>query len=490
MAQTKRVLAVDFGASGGRVMGAEFDGARITLHELHRFANEPVTVRGTMYWDVLRLFHEIKQGLLKARDFGAASIGMDTWGVDFGLLDADGALLENPVHYRDGRTAGMMEEAFRLLPKETLYARTGTQFLALNTAFQLLALKKKRPALLARAETLLLMPDLLNYMLTGERCAETSIASTTQLFDAQGGTWAQDVIEAFGLPARIFPRIVPAGTQVGRIEEALADELGIARLPVIAVAGHDTQSAMAAVPAAREPFVFLSCGTWSLLGTELSAPILTEAARRASFTNECGYGGRVSFLQNIIGLWLVQESRRQWMREGHAYGFGELEKMARAAEPFAALVDPDAPEFVAAGDLPKRIRAYCARTGQNTPESVGAVVRCIDESLALKYRAALERLETLVPAVRGADIHIVGGGVQSALLCQMTANACGRRVVAGPVEATVMGNVLVQLLAAGDLRLEEAREVVRRSETCTVYEPMDTEAWTAAFKRWEEIVSC
>ncbi|WP_298595618.1 rhamnulokinase family protein [uncultured Mitsuokella sp.] len=492
MAKTKRVLAVDFGASSGRVMCAEFDGARIALRELHRFSNDPVIVRGTMYWDVLRLFHEIKQGLLKAKSVGPIdSMAVDTWGVDFALLDGTGNLLENPVHYRDKRTSGMLEEVFRHISAAELYAATGNQLMEINTAFQLRAVQRRRPDLLARAETLLMMPDLFHYMLTGEACAEVSIASTTQLMDAQTQDWSQEVLKALGLPPSLFPHIVPSGTRIGRLDAQIAEELGIERIPVIAVAGHDTQSAMVSVPTKKENFVFLSCGTWSLLGTELRDPILTEKARLADYTNERGYGGRVSFLKNIIGLWLVQESRRQWMREGRSYAFGELEQMAGKTKPFQSLVDPDAPEFVPSGDLPKRIRAYCERTHQHIPQSEGEIIRCIDESLALKYRAALAQLEDCVPETRGAEIHILGGGVQSGLLCQMTADACGRNILAGPIEATVMGNVLVQLLASGALgSLEEARQAVRDSEPCRTYVPADPAAWDAAYEKWKEIVAC
>ena len=481
----KKVLAFDFGASGGRAMCGNFDGEKITIEELHRFSNDPVILSGTMYWDVLRLFFEIKQGLIKAKKCGhIESIGIDTWGVDFGLIDREGRLLENPVHYRDARTEGMLEESFRLIDKKRFYEITGNQFMEINTAFQLLYLLKNRKELLERADKMILMPDLFNYFLTGEKKAEYSIASTTQLLDAKKGNWSDEVISALGLPKEIFPEIVPTGTKIGQLSDEICEELGLDKIDVIAAAGHDTQAAMVAVPAAEDDFIFLSCGTWSLLGTELEAPIINEKSEFYNITNEGGYGRKTSFLKNIIGLWCIQESRRQWIREGQEYGFGELEKMAAAAEPLKCFIDPDAPEFTPAGNIPERIREYCRRTGQEAPETIGEVVRCINESLAMKYRQAVEEIKDCT----GKDyrtIYIVGGGTQSALLCQFTANACGCRVSAGPVEATVLGNVALQLMATGEIgSLKEAREIVLRSQDIKTYEPFDKEKWDEAYERF------
>ena len=481
----KKVLAFDFGASGGRAMCGNFDGEKITIEELHRFSNDPVILSGTMYWDVLRLFFEIKQGLIKAKKCGhIESIGIDTWGVDFGLIDREGRLLENPVHYRDARTEGMLEESFRLIDKKRFYEITGNQFMEINTAFQLLYLLKNRKELLERADKMILMPDLFNYFLTGEKKAEYSIASTTQLLDAKKGNWSDEVISALGLPKEIFPEIVPTGTKIGQLSDEICEELGLDKIDVIAAAGHDTQAAMVAVPAAEDDFIFLSCGTWSLLGTELEAPIINEKSEFYNITNEGGYGRKTSFLKNIIGLWCIQESRRQWIREGQEYGFGELEKMAAAAEPLKCFIDPDAPEFTPAGNIPERIREYCRRTGQEAPETIGEVVRCINESLAMKYRQAVEEIKDCT----GKDyrtIYIVGGGTQSALLCQFTANACGCRVSAGPVEATVLGNVALQLMATGEIgSLKEAREIVLRSQDIKAYEPFDKEKWDEAYERF------
>lgn len=481
----KKVLAFDFGASGGRAMCGTFDGEKITIEELHRFSNDPVILNGTMYWDVLRLFFEIKQGLIKAKKCGhIESIGIDTWGVDFGLIDSEGRLLENPVHYRDARTEGMLEESFHLIDKKRFYEITGNQFMEINTAFQLLYLLKNRKDLLERADKMLLMPDLFNYFLTGEKKAEYSIASTTQLLDAKEGKWSDEVISALGLPKEIFPEIVPTGTKIGQLSEEICGELGLDRIDVIAAAGHDTQAAMVAVPASEDDFIFLSCGTWSLLGTELETPIINEKSEFYNITNEGGYGRKTSFLKNIIGLWCIQESRRQWIREGQEYGFGELEKMAAASEPLKCFIDPDAPEFTPAGNIPERIREYCRRTGQAVPETIGEVVRCINESLAMKYRQVVEEIKDCT----GKDyqtIYIVGGGTQSALLCQFTANACGCRVSAGPVEATVLGNVALQLMATGEIgSLKEARKIVRRSQDIKIYEPCEKEKWDEAYERF------
>ena len=471
----KKVLAFDFGASGGRAMCGTFDGEKITIEELHRFSNDPVILNGTMYWDVLRLFFEIKQGLIKAKKCGKIeSIGIDTWGVDFGLIDKEGRLLENPVHYRDNRTAGMLEESF--------------QFMEINTAFQLLSLLKNRKDLLDRADKMILMPDLFNYFLTGAKKAEYSIASTTQLLDAKKGEWSDEVIDALEIPRHIFPEIVPTGTKVGELTDEICTELGLDKIDVMAVAGHDTQSALVAVPASEEDFIFLSCGTWSLLGTELAEPIINDKSEYYNITNEGGYGRKTSFLKNIIGLWCIQESRRQWIREGQEYGFGDLEIMAKEAPSLKSFIDPDAPEFTPAGDVPSRIREFCRRTGQPVPESIGEVVRCINESLAMKYRHAMEEIKDCT----GKDyqtVYMVGGGTQSALLCQFTANACGCRVSAGPIEATVLGNVALQLMASGDIKsLAEAREIIRRSQDIKIYEPQDTAAWDEAYERFKKIL--
>ena len=485
----KRILAFDFGASGGRAMIGMYDGETLRLKEIHRFSNDPVTVGKTVYWDILRLFYEIKQGMIKAKhDGGFACIGIDTWGVDFGLLDQNGNLLENPIHYRDERTKGMIEKSFAYIPKERFYQITGNQFMELNTVFQLLSLKLNRPELLERADKLLLTPDLFSYFLTGEKHAEHSIASTTQMMDANARAWSDEVLEQLGIPRRLLCDIIPSGTIAGHLSDAICEELELEAVPVAAAASHDTQSALIAVPAKEDDFIFLSCGTWSLLGTELKQPIINAKSEKYNITNEGGHEGTISFLKNIIGLWLIQESRRQWIREGEEYGFGELESMAKGVSKLQSLIDPDAPEFGTQGNIPRRIRAYCERTGQKIPDTIGAVVRCINESLALKYRMALEEIEDCT-GKHYDTIYMVGGGTQSKLLCQFTADSCGRRVVAGPVEATVLGNLALQLVALGDIKdLKEARALIARSQDITVYEPQDTEAWSDAYERFKKVI--
>lgn len=481
----KKVLAIDFGASSGRAMIGSFDGKQIHMEEIHRFSNDPVIVNGTMYWDVLRLFHEIKQSLLKAKQYGTLeSVSVDTWGVDFGLLDRDGKLLENPVHYRDGRTAGMLEKSFSLINRETFYRITGNQFMEINTAFQLLSLKENRPHMLKQADCLLMMPDLFHYFLSGQKAAEQSIASTTQLYDAETKKWSASVLNALGIPKEIFPPIVPGGTIVGTILPQIQEELGIPAMKVIAACGHDTQCAQAAVPAKEEDFAFLSCGTWSLLGTECDHPVIDVYSQECNLTNEAGYGGKTSFLKNIIGLWLIQESRRQWAREGNDYSFGQLEQMAAEAKPFQCFIDPDDPVFSPAGNVPKRIQEYCRRSGQYVPRTPGEIVRCINESLAMKYRCAIEELQQCTKK-QYKTFYMVGGGIQSRMLCQMTANACGIPVSAGPVEATVLGNIAIQFMAAGAIKdLHEARTVIRNSQEISVYEPQDTKSWQKACERF------
>ena len=488
MKKTYRLLSFDFGASSGRAVLGTFDGETLQLQEIHRFQNDPVTVNGTMYWDILRLFFEVKQALVQSKAYGALDgIGVDTWGVDFGLLDADGRLLENPVHYRDARTAGMLEKAFKYLPKGELYSITGNQFMEINTAFQLLSLRENRPALLDRAETLLLMPDLFNYLLTGKKCTEYSIASTTQLLDAKQRVWSKRVLSALELPERLFTEIVPTATKVGALQPDLCEELGLTPAEVLAVAGHDTQCAMASVPTDKEDFLFLSCGTWSLLGTELSAPMINSAAEACNVTNEGGYAGKASFLKNIIGLWLIQETRRQWQKEGENLSFAEMETLARAATPYRFFIDPDAPEFVPAGNIPRRVQEYCRKTGQPVPETKGEILRCIYDSLSLKYRYAVGQIEACTEK-QYAALHIVGGGVKDTLLCQLTADALGKPVVAGPVEATVYGNLVLQLLALGAVKdLNEAREIVRRSDKVNTFTPNADAQVENAYKTFLEV---
>ena len=485
----KQVLAVDYGASGGRVMLGGFDGASFTISELHRFPNDPVKLGDTMYWDVLRLYFEMKQGIVKSKAYGAISgIGVDTWGVDFGLLDREGRLLDNPVHYRDGRTAGMMEKTLKMVGRDPLYELTGNQLMEINTLFQLMAVKERRPELLERADALLLMPDLFQYFLSGEKISEKSIASTTQMMDMRQGKWAFGLLETLGLQAGMMRDILPGAVRTGSLRPEIRKELGVPAMEVIAVAGHDTQSAMAAIPACEEDFLFISCGTWGLFGTELTEPVISEMSKKFNITNEAGLEGKYAFLKNIIGLWLIQESRRQWIREGKEYGFGELETKAACTEPLKSLINPDAPEFVPAGDIPERIRQFCQKTGQPVPQSEGETVCCIDQSLALAYRKAMDEIRACT-GKQYPVIHLIGGGAQSGLLCQMTANACGLPVVAGPGEATVYGNTMAQFMALGELNgLTQARRALANTLHTVVYEPRDREIWEEAYERYREIL--
>lgn len=492
MGKIYKFLAFDFGASSGRAMLAKFDGEKITLEEKHRFSNDPVTVNGGMYWDILRLFHEIKQGILKCANSGDRDIdciGIDTWGVDYGLLDEHDQLLGNPYHYRDTRTDGMYEEAFARVPKAEIFQSTGIAFNWFNTLYQLLAARLSGDVALKNAKTLLFIPDLLNFFLTGEKRTEYTIASTSQMYDSQTHTWAEDLLKKLDIPTDIYADMIYPGAQVGVLKADLAEELGVGQIPVIAVASHDTGSAVASVPVVdQDDFIYISSGTWSLMGVELDAPNVSAGALEHNFTNEGGVNRTIRFLKNIMGLWLIQESRRQWDREGELLSFDELEQQANAAEPFASLIDPDYPAFQTPGNMPRRIREFCEKTGQKVPQTKGEVVRCIAESLAFKYRNTIEGMEE-VTGKKYSVVNIVGGGIKDKMICRFTANATKRTVQAGPVEATSIGNVIVQAMAVGAVRdLKEGRRIVRDSFDIAVYEPEDAAAWDAAYEKWNKII--
>jgi len=485
----KQVLTFDFGASSGRAILGKFDGNRIELTEVHRFDNNPVMLGDTLYWDVLALFHEIKQGITKARGFGKfTSIGIDTWGVDFGLLDKNGDLLQNPVNYRDARTVGTAEQVCKKISMQDIYQATGVQLMEINTLFQFYSLTQKHPELLQRADCALLMPDLFGYFLTGKKTAEYSIASTTQMLDPVTKNWNRDLLKTLNLPDHLFPDVVKSGTILGEVSPAICEELGISGVEVISVTGHDTACAVASAPATQEDFIFISCGTWSLFGTELKTPIISEESERHNITNEGGYNGTTTFLKNIIGLWLIQETRRQYRREGTEYSYNDLEKSSVASEPFRYFIDPDAPEFVAPGNIPERIKAFCSRTGQGTPETVGEIVRCIYESLAMTYRHAFEQIKDCT-GKQYNSIHMLGGGTKDTLLCGMTANSTNCKIIAGPIEATAMGNIAVQLMAQGDIaNLSEARKIIAKSFETVEYVPNQAEQWSKAYSRYLTII--
>ena len=481
-------LALDLGAESGRAMIGQFDGERLQISEAHRFANLPVRLPDGLHTDVLRIWAEINQGMAQAaRACGGvlAGIGVDTWGVDFALLDRQGGLMANPYQYRDSMTNGILEKAFAMVPRRQIFETTGVQFMQINTLFQLLALKLRGSPLLDAAARLLMIPDLINYWLSGAEVCEFSIATTSQCYDPRQGDWARSLLAAFGLRDEIFPQVVPPGTVLGSLHPALGEDAVLAQgVPVIAPACHDTALAVAAVPARKPDFAYISSGTWSLLGAELSEPSINAASLEHNFTNEGGVGHTYRFLKNLTGLWLVQECKRSWARRGENLSYSDLTAMAAQAEPLRALVNGDSPEFAAPGKMPERIQAFCRRTGQPVPESKGEIVRCALESLALSYRLALGQLEDVLGR-RLDPLHIVGGGTQNRLLNQLAADATGRQVVTGPIEATVVGNVLMQAVALGHLAsLDELRAVVRRSFEVSTYDPVHTPAWEDAYEKF------
>jgi rhamnulokinase len=480
----KKLLAFDFGAESGRGVLGLFDGQRLRLEVVHRFPNGPVRTLDTMHWDALRLHEEMLAGMRKcaSEHSGVDAIGVDTWGVDFALLGREGTLLGNPRHYRDPHTETIMDPAFARVPKKEIFRQTGIQFMRFNTLFQLLALQRDRSPLLDAADVLLTMPDLFHFWLTGVKVNEFSNASTTQMLDPATRGWAFDLVKAFNLPTKILGSIVQSGTVLGPLRASVAAETGLNPVPVVATASHDTGSAVAAVPAQGTSWAYISSGTWSLMGAEILAPKIDEEVQRSNFTNEGGVGGTIRFLKNIAGLWLVQECRRAWEREGKAFSYDALVRLATAAPPFGSIVDPDDASFMLPSNMPAALAEFCRRTGQSAPMDPGAVVRCALESLALRYRWVLERLESLLSR-RLATIHVVGGGSQNELLCQLTADACNRPVLAGPVEATAIGNLMVQAIGIGLLgSLADAREVVRRSFEVRTYTPSNPEVWQAPYE--------
>jgi rhamnulokinase len=489
MPDTCKLLAIDLGAESGRGVLGCFDGQRLALEVVHRFPNGPVQTLDSMHWDVLRLHAEILTAMRHAAGKGGIDgIGVDTWGVDFALLGRGGALLGNPRHYRDPHTEGIMEAALKMVAKAEIYRSTGLQFMRINSLYQLLALQRDRSPLLDVAETILFIPDLFHYFLTGIKVNEFTDASTSQMLDPQTRTWAYDLVGKFGLPTKMLGTIVQPGTILGPLRTTVANDTGLTPMPVIAPATHDTGSAVAAVPAQGDSWAFISSGTWSLLGAELPQPLVTDAALAANFTNEGGVAGTTRLLKNIMGLWLVQECRRCWEKSGKKYDYDELVPLAEAAPAFASLVDPDDPAFLLPPNMPAAIADFCRKKGQRAPADPGSIVRCCLESLALKYRFVLEGLEALI-CKRLDVIHVVGGGSQNALLCQWTADATGRIVLAGPVEATAMGNVLVQMLGLGLIgSLAEGREVVRRSVGVTRFEPRETGRWDEQYGRFVKLV--
>ena len=482
---TRTLAAVDLGAQSGRVAVGRFDGERLTVDEVHRFPNVPVKTGDRLHWDVLRLYSDVLQGLRAA---GCAdridSVAVDSWAVDFGLVDRRGDLLRNPVHYRDTRRAAEFESVFERVPARELYERTGIQLLPINTIFELAAMAADDDPALAADSRLLLIPDLIHHWLCGSHTSEHTNATTTQCLDVRSGAWLVDILERLDVPSRVLPEVVGPATVLGTVTADVTADTSIGKPVVVATATHDTASAVAAIPLRSSVSAYVSLGTWSLVGIEAREPVLTEAAFHANVTNEGGVEGTVRILRNVTGLWLLTECARVWSLAGRTYSIGDLVGLAESCEPLRSFVDPNDPSFAEPGDMPGRIAEYCERTGQPRPADDGAVVRCIFESLALKHAETVETLAELTGRPLD-EIHVVGGGANNELVCRWTAEASGRVVEAGPAEATVVGNLLVQAMALGELSsLGEAREVVRRSFATRVYEPARGAEWSEARERF------
>ena len=491
MDSTPRYLAFDLGAESGRAVVGWLADGKMHFDEVHRFPNRPVRTPDGLHWDILSLWAEVQAGIaFAAQRYGSEleSIGVDTWGSDCALLDAQGALIANPWHYRDIRTDGMQKVAERLVPRAEIYAETGNQFMRQNTMLQMLAMAQAKSPLLDATDCLLMIPDLFNYWLTGRKAVEFSGASTTQFYNPRRGMWALELLERLGIPSHFLPEIVPPGAHLGTLSPWLQERCGCGPLKVVTTVSHDTGSAVAAVPSTDEHFAYVSSGTWSLVGAEVEQPVIADAGLALNVTNEGGIDGTFRYLKNVLGLWLVQEAKRTWAARGEPYSYAELTALASAARPLQSLIDPDDPLFFDPGDMAARVVAYCARTGQPLPNTVGEIVRCMLDSLALKYRWVIENIEQIL-GHRLEPIYILGGGAQNGLLNQNTANALNRRVVAGPVEATAVGNLAVQMIAAGALaNRREARAVIAASVETTTYEPVDSAAWDAAYARLKALM--
>lgn len=481
-----KYLAFDFGAASGRAILGIVSRDKLELEEIHRFPNQPITIFRHMYWNILTLFDELKKGLALVAQKGhrdLAGIGVDTWGVDFGFVGKDDTLLGNPVAYRDKRTDGMMEKAFGKLARQEIYTLTGIQFLKLNTLYQLFSMVQSNSPLLGIAQNLLFMPDLFNYLMTGEKCSEYTIASTSQLLNARTKKWEQNLFSKLNLPYSIMAPIVAPGTVLGLLSKDLSDETGLSRVEVIAPACHDTAGAVAAVPAQSDDWAYLSSGTWSLIGIEVEEPIINEESLNNNFTNEGGADHKIRFLRNTMGLWLLQQVRKTWERQGESVSYDDMISIAEKAPPFKCIIDPDDALFLNPPDMPAAIAEYCRKNQQPIPENRGEVVRSILESLALKYRFIIEKIN----AMRNRPVetlHIVGGGSQNEMLNQFSANATGLPVIAGPAEATATGNILIQAMAKKELdSLQQGRELVARSFPMKRYEPQDQERWNEVYEK-------
>lgn len=481
-----RYLAFDLGAESGRAVVGTLEGSRLYMEEVHRFPNAPVVVHNTKFWDILRLFNEIKKGIrIASEGYGAEieSLGIDSWGVDFGFLGEEDYLLGNPYHYRDGRTKGMMEEAFGIMTREEIFARTGIQFMHINSLYQLLAFRKQHRAIFNQVRTLLLIPDLLNYFLTGRKAGEATVASTTQMYNPWSGSWDKEILERFKLPREIFPQVIEPGTILGNLLPRVSREIRSKDMAVIAPGSHDTASAVAAVPSESQECMYVSSGTWMLAGVEVESPVVNRETLALNFTNEYGVGGKTRLLRNMTGLWLVQECRRCWMADGEKLDYEQITFLAGQAGSLVTFIDPDHPSFLNPKNMPAAIQEFCRETGQPVPATKGEIIRCALESLALKTRWILEKLENLL-GHKLSVIHMVGGGTRNELLCRFVAQATGREVFAGPVEATAMGNLLTQAMAMGQVEsLSELKSIVRLSSNLKGYKPQSADRWEAAYQK-------
>ncbi len=500
MGSKKHYLAVDLGAESGRGMLGTLANGRIELTEICRFKTGPVrlptryphnaaqTGRSdcSLVWDFLRFWEEIKSAVRKTREHGEiASLGVDTWGVDFALLDKNGALINVPYHYRDSRTEGMLEEAFSRLSRKSIYEITGIQFMQLNTLFQLLAMQVNQDPALEIADKLLMVPDLINYWLTGKPVSEFTEATTSQIIDTRKGAWSQEIIEAMGFPKHIFPEIIQPGTRLGSLRPTLVEELGF-NTQVVAPPTHDTGSAVAAIPAEAKDYIWISSGTWSIIGMNVPQPIINEETYANNFTNEGGVSNTFRFSKNVTGLWIVQQCRDQWQTEERDYAYSELTQMAQKATHLQAFIDPDYHEFLQMGTMVAKIKDYCRLTGQPTPETKGEIIRAVLQGLALRYRLVIEQLEQL-SGRHATEIHIVGGGTKNQLLNQFTADALDRKVVTGPIEATAIGNIIVQAITMGDIPNWPAGvEVIKDSFDIQTYHPGNRSGWDEAYDKFND----
>ncbi len=494
-------LGIDLGAESGRIMAGIFDGHKLSLQEVSRFPTQNVFLLSHLHWDVLSIFACIKQGIVQAfRQYkNISGLGVTTWGVDYGLIGPGDILLGNPFHYRDRRTEGIMEEAFLKVPREEIFKETGIQFMPLNTLFQLLATQRDHPQLLHTARHLLFMPNLFSFWLTGEKVAEYTIASTSQMYNSSAqtqqqaprGNWCFSLLEKLGLPTHFLPEVISPGRQLASLHPSVREELSLPEIPVYAVCSHDTASAVVSVPATAEEgnWAYLSSGTWSLLGVEIPEPIINEKTYHYNFTNEGGFAGSIRLLKNIMGLWILQECRRNWEKAGKFYSYDDLTRLASEARPFTAFINVEDTRFLFPGNMVERICQYCQSTGQNVPQTEGEITRVILESLAMEYRYVFSQLEDIL--ARKIDVlHIVGGGCQNKLLCQLASSATKKTVISGPVEATATGNVLIQALARKEIaELSELRTVSRSSFPLIIFQPKETSAWDEKYLSYQALKS-